>query len=58
MMLHWEPFNPPDVDEIKRLVASGVVVPPIDRRFTLDEAGQALRYVQEGHSRGKVFVHR
>ena len=42
LMLHWKPFNPPDVDELKRLVASGAVRPVIDRRFTLDEAADAL----------------
>lgn len=56
LLLHWKPFNPPDIDELKRLVASGVIAPQIDRRFTLDEAADALRYVQTGHARGKVLV--
>jgi NADPH:quinone reductase-like Zn-dependent oxidoreductase len=56
MMLHWKPFNPLDIDELKRLIAAGIVVPPIDRRFTLDEAADALRYVHTGQARGKVLV--
>lgn len=56
LMLHWKPFNPPDIEELKRLVAAGVVKPHIDRRFTLDEAADALRYVQTGQARGKVLV--
>ena len=31
MMLHWKPFNPADVEELKRLIASGEVCPVIDR---------------------------
>ena len=56
LMLHWKPFNQPDIDEIKRLVAAGVIVPQIDRRFTLNEAADALRYVQTGQARGKILV--
>ena len=56
LLLKWKPFNPPDVAELKRLVASGVVTPAIDRRFTLQEAGDALRYVHEGRARGKVLI--
>jgi NADPH:quinone reductase-like Zn-dependent oxidoreductase len=55
-MLHWKPFNQADIDELKRLVATGVVAPHLDRRFTLDEAADALRYVQAGQARGKVLV--
>ena len=58
MMLHWKPFNPPDVAELKRLVASGALVPAIDRRFPLDEAADALTYLHEGRFRGKVLVAR
>ncbi|MEA2676992.1 MAG: hypothetical protein QOJ81_1133 [Chloroflexota bacterium] len=56
MMLHWKPFNPPDVAELKRLVASGAVKPAIDRRFSLDHVADALTHVHEGHSRGKILV--
>jgi NADPH:quinone reductase-like Zn-dependent oxidoreductase len=56
LMLWWKPFDAEDVAELQRLVASGAVKPQIDRRFTLDEAAIALRYVDEGHARGKVLV--
>jgi NADPH:quinone reductase-like Zn-dependent oxidoreductase len=56
LMLHWRPFNPEDVEEVKRLVASGAVKPAIDRRFSLDQVADALRYVDEGYARGKVLV--
>lgn len=54
--LKWKPFHPPDVDELKRLVASGAVKPAIDRRFALDQVVDALTYVHEGRARGKVVV--
>lgn len=56
MMLHWKPFNPPDLEELTRLIASGELRPAIDRRFTLDEVADALSYVHTGQSRGKVLV--
>jgi NADPH:quinone reductase-like Zn-dependent oxidoreductase len=56
LLLGWKPFAPDDVQEVKRLVAEGKVKPAIDRRFSLDEIVDALRYVDEGHARGKVLV--
>ena len=56
LLLAWKPFAPNDVEELKRLVASGAIEPAIDRRFTLDEVAEALRYVDDGHARGKVMV--
>jgi NADPH:quinone reductase-like Zn-dependent oxidoreductase len=56
LLLWWKPFNPPDVEHVTGLIARGVVRPVIDRRFPLDQAVDALRWVDEGHSRGKVVV--
>jgi NADPH:quinone reductase-like Zn-dependent oxidoreductase len=56
LLLSWKPFAPDDVDELKRLVANGKVKPIIDRRFPLEEVAEALRYVDDGHARGKVMV--
>jgi NADPH:quinone reductase-like Zn-dependent oxidoreductase len=56
LMLHWKPFNPPDVEELERLVASGAVKPAIDRRFPLDQVVDALTYVHEGRAPGKISV--
>ena len=50
------PFGAKDVARLKEYVAAGVVRPIIDRRFTLDEVAEALRYVDEGKPRGKVLV--
>jgi NADPH:quinone reductase-like Zn-dependent oxidoreductase len=56
LVLWWKPFNAEDVEELQQLVISGAVKPQIDRRFPLDEAPDALRYVDEGRARGKVLV--
>ena len=41
---------------MKELLESGQVKPVIDRRCTLSEVPEALRYLGEGHSRGKVVI--
>jgi NADPH:quinone reductase-like Zn-dependent oxidoreductase len=56
LLLWWKPFNPPDVATLKSLVAAGKVKPVIDRRFPLSEVVEALRWVDEGHARGKVVI--
>ncbi len=38
------------------LLGSGKIVPVIDRRYSLSEAAEALRYLGEGHARGKVVI--
>jgi NADPH:quinone reductase-like Zn-dependent oxidoreductase len=56
LMLWWKPFAAADVERLKELVATGVVRAVIDRRYPLSEAVDALRYVDDGHARGKVLV--
>lgn len=45
-----------DLSEVAELVATGKLRVVIDRRFTLDEVPEALRYQGLGHSRGKNVV--
>jgi NADPH:quinone reductase-like Zn-dependent oxidoreductase len=56
LMLWWKPFHKPDVATLKQLIAAGAVKPRIDRTFPLTEVVEALRYVDDGHARGKVVV--
>ena len=48
--------NKKDLAFMKELIEVGKVVPVIDRRYTLSEVPQALRYLEEGHARGKVVI--
>jgi NADPH:quinone reductase-like Zn-dependent oxidoreductase len=56
LLLWWKPFNPDDVAKLKELIAAGKVKPIIDRRYPLDDVVEALRWVDEGHARGKVVI--
>jgi NADPH:quinone reductase-like Zn-dependent oxidoreductase len=38
------------------LMAAGTVTPVIDRRYSLSETAAAIRYLEEGHARGKVII--
>jgi len=48
--------NPKDLVFMKELLEAGKVKPVIDRRYPLSEAADALRYLEEGHARGKVII--
>jgi NADPH:quinone reductase-like Zn-dependent oxidoreductase len=41
---------------LKELMESGRVTPVIDRTYPLGETPEAIRYVEEGHARGKVVI--
>lgn len=45
-----------DLVSLTRLLESGTVVPVIDRRYPLHETAEALRYLGQGHARGKVVI--
>jgi NADPH:quinone reductase-like Zn-dependent oxidoreductase len=56
LMLWWKPLHRPDVDTLKGLIAEGKLKPVIDRRYRLDQVVEALRWVEDGHARGKVVI--
>lgn len=49
-------LNQKDLTAIGALMAEGKVTPVIDRRYSLSEVPEAVRYVEEGHARGKVII--
>lgn len=49
-------INATDLLCLRGLVEAGRIVPVIDRQYPLGEVGQALRYRDEGHARGKVVI--
>jgi NADPH:quinone reductase-like Zn-dependent oxidoreductase len=48
--------NKQDLMVMLDLIGSGKVAPVIDRRYSLSEVSQAVRYVEQGHARGKVVI--
>jgi NADPH:quinone reductase-like Zn-dependent oxidoreductase len=48
--------NKKDLVFVKELLEAGKVVPVIDRRYPLSEVAEAIRYLEEGHARGKVVI--
>jgi NADPH:quinone reductase-like Zn-dependent oxidoreductase len=45
-----------DLAFMKELLETGKVVPVIDRCYPLNETAEALRYLGEGHAKGKVVI--
>jgi NADPH:quinone reductase-like Zn-dependent oxidoreductase len=45
-----------DLTMLADLMQAGKVTPVIDRRYKLSEVPEAIRYVEEGHARGKVVI--
>jgi NADPH:quinone reductase-like Zn-dependent oxidoreductase len=45
-----------DLTIMRELMATGKVTPVIDRRYRLSEVSEAIRYLEEGHARGKVVI--
>jgi NADPH:quinone reductase-like Zn-dependent oxidoreductase len=54
--LMGKPPSAKDHVSIKELLETGKVMPVIDRRFSLCEVPEALRYLEQGHARGKVVI--
>ena len=52
-------FAQPNRDDLLfllELLESGKVVPVIDRCYPLSEAGDALKYLEQGHAQGKIII--
>lgn len=48
--------NQKDLALMKELFEAGKIKPVIDRRYPLREVPEAIRYLEEGHARGKVVI--
>jgi NADPH:quinone reductase-like Zn-dependent oxidoreductase len=48
--------NKDDLTIMRELMVAGKVTPVIDKRFRLTEVPEAIRYLEEGHARGKVVI--
>ena len=48
--------NGDDLQFLRELIEAGTVTPVIDRTYPLAEVPDAIRYLEEGHARGKVVI--
>jgi len=48
--------NHDDLEVLTKLIDEGEVRPVVGRTFTLPEAGDAIRYLEQGHPTGKIVV--
>ena len=49
-------LNKKDLTVLGDLMQSGKVTPVIDRTYPLSQIAEALRYLEQGHARGKVVI--
>ena len=49
-------LNKDDLQVLGDLMRDGKVTPVIDRRYSLPEVPDAIRYSEEGHARGKIII--
>jgi NADPH:quinone reductase-like Zn-dependent oxidoreductase len=49
-------MNHKDLSVLADMMQSGKIKPVIDRTYKLSEVPEAVRYVEEGHARGKVVI--
>ncbi len=45
-----------DLTFLSELIESGKLTPVIDRTYPLNEVPEAIRYLEEGHARGKIVI--
>lgn len=48
--------NKEDLVVLKELIEAKKVMPVIDKRYSFSEIPEAIRYIEEGHARGKVVI--
>jgi NADPH:quinone reductase-like Zn-dependent oxidoreductase len=49
-------LNHKDLAALADLMQAGKVKPVIDRNYKLNEVPEAIRYLEQGHARGKVII--
>ena len=49
-------INQADLTVMRELMATGKVTPVIDKRYSLSEVHEAVRYLEAKHARGKVVI--
>ena len=45
-----------DLEYLKKLIEAGKITPVIERTYPLGDTPEAMRYIDQGHARGKVVI--
>jgi len=48
--------NSQDLEFVAKLAAEGKIRPIIEKRYPLERAAEAMRYLNEGHAKGKIVI--
>jgi len=48
--------NQKDLAFLKELLGTGKIIPVIERRYPFSQVPEAIRYLEEGHARGKLVI--
>ena len=48
--------NKEDLQFLKQLIEAGQLAPMIERTYPLSETPEAIRYLENGHARGKLVI--
>jgi NADPH:quinone reductase-like Zn-dependent oxidoreductase len=56
VMLMADANQTQDLDTLRDLMQAGKLAPIIDTQYTLNQTPEAMRYLEQGHARGKVVV--
>jgi len=55
-LVMWKPNKKEDMDFLQELYEAGKVIPVIEKNYPFSELPEALRYLEDGHARGKVVI--
>lgn len=55
-LLAWKPNRKEDLSFLTELLKIGCITPVIDKIYQLSDVAKALKYLEEGHAKGKVVI--
>jgi len=55
-ILMWKQYVKKDFDYLIELIADNKIKPAIDKRYKLRDTAKGLKYLMDGHAKGKVII--
>ncbi len=52
----WKQYVKKDFDYLIELIADNKIKPAIDKRYKLRDTAKGLKYLMDGHAKGKVII--